>query len=241
MDASLPPQPPPDAPAPPPGPEAMRSRKWMRAIQWVGVVSAVLLVSLLALTQWAVKSRTHARRTSTKEAVSHVKQLALALMEFDAEYGRFPDKTTASAVKENTGTTLTLDDRSSNRLFRQLLVAGIAQERMFQNGNQGRYADGDFSDDAKALAPGECHYAYVAGLSSYDDPDAPVLVTPLIPGTTTFDPKPFGGRAVILRLDCSAKVHPIDKSGRVMVDGMDLFDPRQPFWGGKAPDIKWQE
>ena len=72
-------------------------------------------------------------------------------------------------------------------------------------------------------------------------PETPVIVSPLIPGTTRFDPRPFDGKAVVLRLDYSAKTETIDSSGRVMIGGMDIFDPRQPWWGGKTPDIKWQE
>lgn len=72
-------------------------------------------------------------------------------------------------------------------------------------------------------------------------PETPVIVSPLIPGTTRFDPRPFDGKAVVLRLDNSAKAETIDSSGRVMIGGMDIFDPGQPWWRGKTPDIKWQE
>ena len=68
-----------------------------------------------------------------------------------------------------------------------------------------------------------------------------MVVTPLIPGTTRFDPKPFNGHALILRVDKSISCPKIDRAGKVMVGGKDIFDPSQPFWGGKAPDIKWHE
>ncbi len=45
----------------------------------------------------------------------------------------------------------------------------------------------------------------------------------------------------MLRVDNYVPSLPIDSSGRVMLNGMDLFDPRQPLWGGRAPDLKWQE
>jgi hypothetical protein len=63
----------------------------------------------------------------------------------------------------------------------------------------------------------------------------------LIPGTTQFDPKPFKGIAVILHADASVTKEPIDKTRRVMIGGKDIFDPSQPFWAGKVPDLKWQE
>ena len=66
-------------------------------------------------------------------------------------------------------------------------------------------------------------------------------MAPLLKGKTTFDRLSFHGKAVILFLDNSAKSLPIEKDGRVLLNGMDIFDPRQPFWKGKAPDIKWPE
>ena len=27
--------------------------------------------------------------------------------------------------------------------------------------------------------------------------------------------------------------------GKVIINGLDLRDPRQPFWHGKTPDVKW--
>jgi hypothetical protein len=91
------------------------------------------------------------------------------------------------------------------------------------------------------LKKGECAFTYIAGLSFSFDPTAPVLIAPVVPGTWKFDPKPFDGKAVVLRIDGSAKAEPIDKHGNVMIGGMNLFDPRQPYWHGKAPDIKWPE
>jgi hypothetical protein len=33
---------------------------------------------------------------------------------------------------------------------------------------------------------------------------------------------------------------PINSSGKIILtNGLDLLDPRQPFWDGKAPDVKW--
>ena len=92
-----------------------------------------------------------------------------------------------------------------------------------------------------SLVPGECAFTYIAGLTSTSHPDAPILMTPVTPGTWKFDPKPFKGKAIVFFLDNSATALPIDKNGDVILNGMNLFDPRQPFWRGKAPDIKWPE
>jgi hypothetical protein len=65
-------------------------------------------------------------------------------------------------------------------------------------------------------------------------------MAPVIPGTWKFDPKPFNGRAIVIFLGPSTTL-PIEKNGDVILNGMNLFDPRQPFWRGKAPDIKYPE
>ncbi len=67
------------------------------------------------------------------------------------------------------------------------------------------------------------------------------MMIPVIRGTWKFDRKTFGGTALVLFLDGTAQRLPIDKNGDVILNGMNLFDPRQPFWRGKAPDIKYPE
>lgn len=207
-------------------------------ILWLGGLS-VLFICAAPLYRFVVRQRTAAART---EALGNVRSIGLTLYEFDAEYGNFPDATTAADVKAATTTPLTLGTASSNQIFRQLIAYGLKSEKPFYAKIAGsRKPDDIFLDDAHALTAGECGFAYIAGLSALSDPSAPVMVAPLIPGTTFFDPKPFGGKAVVLRIDNSATAEPIDPSGRVMIRGKDIFDPSQPYWKGTPPDIKWQE
>ena len=216
----------------------MRSRKKMKAILWLGGIS-IFFVCALPLYTSISKQRTAAVRTW---ALGNVRQMGISLFEFDARYGRFPDATTAAKVKADTGTALTLGGATSNEVFRQLIAYGLKSEKPFYAEIAGsKKPDDRYHDDAHALVPGEVGFAYIAGLDSSADPGTPIIVSPLIPGTTLFDPKPFGGRAVILRLDNSAAPLPIDPAGRVLLGGKDIFDPSQPFWKGKTPDIKWQE
>ncbi|MEK7952565.1 hypothetical protein [Luteolibacter soli] len=51
----------------------------------------------------------------------------------------------------------------------------------------------------------------------------------------------YDDKAVVLFVDGTRKNLPVDKHGHVQLNGMDIFDPRQPFWKGTAPDIKWPE
>ena len=234
------PQPPPDLPDPEPGDEALRSRRTMRRILSLGTFSIVFLVLFFLAQQL---SRPNRLCGPLGKALANIQQIGIVLDEFDAEYGSFPNKVTAIDVKEKTGTSLTLGDGSSNQLFRQLLATGLKSEYPFWPGISARRKTSDdiFNSDATALEPGECEFAYVAGLSAASNSGAPLVMTPLIPGTTTFDPKVFNGEAVIFFVDGPWEIMRIDRSGRVKVDGMDIFDPRQPFWHGKKPDLKWPE
>ena len=238
LTMELPAQPPPDAPAPPPGPEAIRSQRWMRLITTVGILSVLLISFHFLASWWVFRGYRYWDRSITED---NFKRLGTGLLEFERTYHRFPDSTTAPMVKAHSGTSLTLGDSSSNQLFRQLLVTGLAKEDNFQSPRTGVRPDGVFSSDATALAPGECSFAYIPGLDSKSKPCPPVLFTPMSGMTGRFDRARFNGDAVIGFADGSVRRLPIDKHGKVQLNGMDLFDPRQPFWGGNAPDIKWPE
>jgi len=99
---------------------------------------------------------------------------------------------------------------------------------------------------AKALEKGETPFSYIEGLSSSKySPETPIVVFPLVAGKRLFDyklcKKEYGGTAFVLSLDGAVNLYPVDKSGHVFINGKDIFDPSQPFWHGKAPDVKWPE
>ena len=103
-----------------------------------------------------------------------------------------------------------------------------------------RRSDEIFSSDATILEHGECAFAYVSGLSATGDPDTPLVFGPVIPGTKTLDQKSCGGQVAVLCMDNSVRTYPISSAGKIILtNGLDLLDPRQPFWDGKAPDVKW--
>ena len=234
------PQPPPDAPAPPPSEAALRSRTKTRWLLRIGLVSSgyLIVMLILKLTLGADHGNGH---TELAYAKSNVRQLGLALMEFETEYGKFPDGSTVVAVRKDTGTKLTLPDRTSNDLFAQLLVVGFAgsESIFYARADAMRTPDNVFNSDATILAHGECAFAYISGLSAAGDPSTPLVFGPVIPGTATFDKKSCVGKAFILRKDNSVTELPIDASGKAIINGLDLLDPRQPFWHGKVPDVKW--
>ncbi len=237
-DMELPPQPPPEVPAPPPGTKAIRSRRVMKNILWLGAVSIALLLLTLVILP-AVRSK---GPHYGSEQMRSIMQIDLLLFDFEEEYGRFPDATTIAAVQAGTGTSLALGNSSSNDLFRQLLAhSNLKSERDFWANTATTPNQPNDILGTDALAPGECAFTYISGLTSTGDPQTPVVMTPVIRGTWKFDPKPFKGQAVVLFVDGSATRLPIEKNGDVLLNGMNLFDPRQPFWRGKTPDIKYPE
>lgn len=235
----LPAQPPPDVPAPPPGPEAIRSRGILKGLLLVGIVSVIFMLVGVVPSRVLFGTSNADRR----EAINNVKQVALALIDFDSDYGCFPDATTIAAVQADTSTSIPLGTSSSNALLRQLIANGNKHEKIFyaKSTVTPRKPD-DIIHGSQALKKGECAFAYVAGLSSADDPTTPVLMAPVDPARGRFERREdYNNKAVILFLDGSARFFPVDKHGHVQLNGMDLFDPRQPFWKGKSPDIKWPE
>jgi hypothetical protein len=236
MHDELLPQPPLGVPVPAPGEVVRKSRHKFWWIIFLGLGTVVFLE--FATPFFVSDSR---RRTHIVTAVKNAKQIGLALFEFESQYGEYPDASTALAVKSQTGSTWALGDATSNDLFQQLFVAGICEpeEMFYAKTPWSKKPDKIQSSEADTLAANECGFAYIVGLSSKDDPATPICVTPLEPGKLTFDREPFDSRAVILRVDQSAISLPIDPSGRAILNGMDLFDPRQPFWHGKAPTVKW--
>ena len=176
------------------------------------------------------------------EAISNARSLGLALFEFESEYGSYPNDATAAVVADAT-TTPQVTGNSSNARFRQLIRSGMTQtERIFYAHIPGTHQADNLIDGEHALERGECGFAYVENLITTDKVVRPLAMTPMIPGTTRFDPQPFSSKAVILWTDNSVRSMSIDrKSGEVMLDGRNLLDPAHPIWGGKPPVIALPE
>ena len=206
---------------------------------WRHWLLGAFILFLLALLTAPMTIRCRKKSEQT-EATSNVRQIGLALFEFETEYGTFPSDETAKDVAENNPEyKLDLSGKSSNALFRQLFAANITQwEQMFYAQVKGtRKPDGDTSP-GKCLAPGEVGFGYVAGISTAGGPTRPIAFCPILPGTDRFDPKPFKGAAVILRVDNSVTSVKIDKDGHAIVDGKNILSPDHPVWRGIAPDIR---
>ena len=167
---------------------------------------------------------------------NNLRQLGLALFEFESEFNEFPSAKTAALVKEATESKLELKGETADDCFRQLIAAGIMAEEVAFEIFSVRLIPEKADPAAK---PPKWVFAYDAGGKADGDPRRPLAFYPLVQGKTTFDHGPLGGKAVILFIDNSVRSFPINKEGNVIIDGKDLFNPEQSYFGGKAQDIKW--
>jgi hypothetical protein len=204
----------------------------------------LLTVSIVIFFGFAQTSnKRRGKLVETREAISNLRQIGIALYEFEIKYGSYPSEATATLVTENHPKHgHNLKGRSSNTLFRQLIAAGyVKSEQIFYAKILGvRKPDGDISS-GKELEKGEVAFAYVAGLSTEGNPARIVAFCPIIPGTDRFDPKPFDGKAVVLRVDTSVNIVNIDKNGHALVGGKNMLSPDHPIWDGKVIDIRYPE
>jgi hypothetical protein len=209
----------------------------------IGLGIFILLGLIAAFFIWQdARMRRHGRGHDQTQAHSNARQIGLALFEFETDYGAFPNETTTGLVEKDFETAIDLTGTSTNALFRQLFAANITQsEQMFYAKIPGSRRPDSIITPGNILESGECGFSYISGLSSKDDPTTPLVLTPLIPGTTKFDPKPFKGFAVILQIDNSVRSYKIEKDGHIYRDGKDLLSPKHPVWKGKAPDIRYPE
>ena len=129
--------------------------------------------------------------------------------------------------------------KTSNDYFRQLLAAGIGNEKMFYAKVPGIRKPDDIFSAGKALQQGECGFSYLPGFSSHSN--APILIAPLIPGTDQVDKSAMNGKLVVLQIDGTPGTAEVDNEGHLMFFGKRLLDPTNPIWEGRKPLIAWPD
>ncbi len=201
----------------------------------------IILIGIITIVWIRIDIRQ--REANREEAFRNSRSFSVALFEFESEYGSYPNEATAAIVTKSFpkhGYDLT--GKSSNAAFRQLLAAGIMQSEhsFYAKIKDSINPDGNILPK-QALKKGEVGFAYISGLSTGNNPSTPLVLAPLIPGTTKFDPKPFVGHAIILHIDTSVHVHKIHEDGHVYSRGIDILSAKYPVWNGKAPDIRYPE
>ena len=212
--------------------DTQESEPTRKSFGWPFWLFVVLLIAILAGFTQPMVRRSH-RTSDQTEVVRNLRQIGLAIFEFDTEYGVYPNDTTAALVtKKHPGHGHNLSGNSSNALFRQLFAAGLTQsERMFYAKVQGTRKPNNDISPGEALKKGEVAFGYIAGLSSEGNPARPIAFCPIIPGTDRFDPKPFDGKACVLRGDGSVTSVNIDKHGHVLLGGVNMLSAENPIWG----------
>lgn len=209
-------------------------------------------VLLLVFLAWGLTKPSLIRMRKKVEqviAMNNGKSIVLALNDFAAEYGSFPDRETAKAVRENSQTTLDLDGDSANAYFRQIIAAGIAksEDPFFSVTPYSLKKPDNNMRGAEALRPGEVGFGYLMDgdkAMPADDPNRIIAVTPLLDATATgeFDPEPLDGKAALVFLDFSVKLVPIrGDNKKVAVKGRQtlLEAGEGTLWGETMhPDIK---
>jgi hypothetical protein len=180
--------------------------------------------------------------THLTEATNNLRNLVIFLFAYEDEFGAFPSPENAPKLAEERGIDFG-PTTTSNDLLGLLLRGGFTNsEEIFYCRHSrlpNKKPDNVTEPISHILEPGECGFSYVAGLSTTSPGECPILLGPMIPGTTRFDSDVFNGRAVLLRVDQSVKQYELDKEGRIILpNGLDLFDPAQPFWAGQTPDLR---
>ncbi len=212
------------------------------------LVVIVIIAALAGLTApMVIRQRKKADQT---EAVNNARQVGIAMLEFETEYGSYPDDATAAKVATATGNTA-ITGTTANKKFQQMISAGIANsETMFYCKTSFTAKPdgvmGNAPDFAKACEAGEAGFAYIAdgtnGLTSAGNPSRPIIAAPIIKGATdgTFDKDFYDGKAVILKMDSSVTSLNISLTDKkVQNGGTDLLAPgATTVWGtGVTPTI----
>lgn len=214
------------------------------------LVVIVIIASLAGLTApMVIRQRKKADQT---EATSNARQIGIAMLEFDNDYGSYPGALTLPQVVENFPDEVIKGEAGadSNGYFKQLMQAGLTQsEAIFYAKAKGtKKPDGKIKANTDALSAGEVGFAYITdgdqGMSSAGNPARAICVTPMSPTETgKFDGDPFDKKAVILRIDNSAtsvniRVTTGSTTGDAIVGGTSLLATSNDIWGSTVPTVR---
>jgi prepilin-type N-terminal cleavage/methylation domain-containing protein len=207
------------------------------------LVVIVIIAALAGLTApMVIRQRKKADQT---EAINNARQMGLALIEFENEYGSFPDDTTAAAVATATGRPAVTGAAANDR-FRQLFSAGMTQsEAMFYSKTSyTNKPDGNVQTDAVTLQAGEVGFGIImrgattTAFTSSGNPQRPICATPFARAMDgTFDVDYYDGKAVVLRMDNSVSSPVIATTSRKpLINGQDILNPAPGgLWNPDTP------
>lgn len=210
------------------------------------VIALIIVVTLFGLVTTPMVIRCPKKSEQT-EAVNNARQIGLAMLDFETEYGSFPDKTTEAKVIAATGSTLRMTGNTANDHFRQLIAADIARSEMMfyaKTAFSNKRPDDRFDTTETTLAAGDVGFGYVMnGDTAFDTKGSPgrVLVcAPLSYGdghvsTLRFDREMYDQKAVVLKMDNSVISLNINKTGDAILGSKPLLATSgETVWGVDA-------
>ena len=183
----------------------------------------------------------------SRQTIHNARQLYLVLMDFEADYGTFPDD--ASAAKNPSLNRFTGD--YSNDYLSQLIAGGYTKDEAIFHASDSRYENGpddQISPPSRILEKNECGFAYVLveekgkrrGLNSEDHGGFPILAAPLVNESGVFEKNSYDKHGVYLRVDGSVRSERLRSSDQKikLPTGETLFDVLPgSMWGGLKPIV----
>jgi prepilin-type N-terminal cleavage/methylation domain-containing protein len=218
----------------------MKINKTPSAFTLIELLVVMAIIAILASIALPVFSAVQERGKQTKD-LSNGKQIVLALKQFALDNdGAFPSKVyvdVATAYSDALALPVAATD-DSNDIFRWLIPAYTTSEDIFVVAGStfspnpaDNIIDTPTTPSGASLVPGECGYAYVAGLNDTSNPQLPLVAdafnTVASPAAYTGDKSQPGGvwggtKAIVIF---------VDGSGRVMVtDDKASVSPLTTIW-----------
>jgi len=217
-----------------------KSRKGFTLVELLVVIAIIVALAALATPQ-IFKAL---KRAALAEALNNVRQVKFALDGFATDFdGQFPnDDTGKRLVEGGTGSS------SSNDYLRQLFMSGETEsETIFwvknspvasKSAPDNKVKEGGKPQPALILEAGDCHWAYMTEQTNTSPVNRPLLMDGYKKGLSEFDPETWSLKAVVLRIDGSAKPMRMRISDNKVLDGSlnDILTTRASAWDGSGED-----
>lgn len=202
------------------------------------VVAFVALILIVMMFPTVLKSH---KKSEMTQAISNSKQVYLIILEFESDYGNFPDDQTAA----KTAKLHAFHGPYSNDCLGQLIAGGYTNSEEIFHAFDKRYRkkpNDVISPPDEILQKGECGFGYVLvedqsknmlrGLSSSDNGGLPILVAPLVDSSGHIEPQSYENRGIYLRVDGSVRSERLDSQNNMLGESTPIFEAGESsLWG----------
>jgi prepilin-type N-terminal cleavage/methylation domain-containing protein len=225
----------------------MKIRQSPRGFTLIELLVVIAIIAILASAAVPAYQNVMVQARQNND-MGNARQIGIALRSFATDFdGAFPSN--ANMVGDTNGSNSTAKD--ANEALRNLVPNYIGQEKVFYLAGSkwcNTVLPDEKTDGANALAAGENNFAYVKGLTDTSPSNYPLLADGFSDqvGTYSKDETARGGiwkgrKAVVLRVDGSAKVETCNNNGQVygQTGGstkQNIFAPSDN-WNIKTEDI----